>query len=57
VPEYASRCEWCGHRFADGYSVDVVEAESEQLNGRTIVAFLGLGGLLLALAIYFAMIF
>ncbi len=57
VPAHPNRCEWCGHRFPDGYTVDVVEPEHEQLNGRTIAAMLGLGSLLLALAIYFAMIF
>jgi hypothetical protein len=57
VPEHPSRCEWCGHHFPDGYAVDVVESESEQLNSRVIVAAMGLGGLLLALAVYFAMIF
>ncbi len=57
VPGHANRCEWCGHRFPDGYHVDVDTTEPEQFNGRVIGAMLGLGVVLLALAIYFAAVF
>ncbi|NUQ60939.1 MAG: hypothetical protein HUU20_00515 [Pirellulales bacterium] len=57
VPEHPNRCEWCGHRFPDGYVVDVGEGGPEEFNGRVIAAMLGLAVLLLALAAYFTMIF
>lgn len=54
VPEHPNRCEWCGHQFPDGYTVDVAGGEPEQLNSRTIGVMLGLAVVLLALAVYFA---
>ncbi|NLX99379.1 MAG: hypothetical protein GXY83_24850 [Rhodopirellula sp.] len=57
VPRHPNRCQWCGHRFPDGYTVDVDEDAPEQFNSRVIGAMVGLGALLLAVAIYFATMF
>lgn len=57
VPEHPNRCEWCGHRFPDGYPVDVDEEEPESFNARVMVAMVALGGLLLVVAVYFAAMF
>ena len=57
VPEHPNRCEWCGHPFPDGYTVDVAGEAPEQFNTRVVGAMLGLAVILLALAVYFAFLF
>ena len=54
-PQYARRCEWCGHEFADGYSVDhAAGSVVEPLNLRMVVVMLALMVLVAAIVAYFA---
>jgi hypothetical protein len=45
APEYPRRCEWCGHEFADGFSVDVAAKEAggvEAISARLVVVILAI---------------
>ncbi len=56
VPEYARRCESCGHEFPDGYDPEPEPNADERLNARAIAAILGLVALLVATVVYFALV-
>lgn len=57
VPEHAGRCEWCGHEFADGYPVDVVEGPpEEEIPMRAWIVMIGLGALAIAAIAYFMLL-
>ncbi len=57
-PQFARRCEWCGHEFPDGFEVDVVPGEPpEETNVRVIVVLLALAALGIAAVIYFMTLF
>lgn len=52
VPEHANRCPWCGYQFADGYAVDVVDAEVDEPYSRRLAVSLGVAALVLALLLF-----
>ena len=52
VPEFPGRCEWCGHEFPDGYSVEALP-EREPIPTRAIVVVCALAGLMLLATLYF----
>ena len=54
APEYARRCEWCGHEFADGYDVDPPRTTPETITARMTLVIFALVGLLVAIIAYFA---
>ncbi len=63
APRHPARCEWCGHRFADGYELPVRVASTrtsmqtilaEQLNARSIFLLLAITGGGIALVAWFA---
>ena len=49
VPEHANRCACCGHRFPDGYDVDVVEEDTEEAASRRLAILLGTIALVIAM--------
>lgn len=52
VPEFPRRCEWCGHEFPDGYSVEAL-TQREPIPMRAIVVVCALAGLMLLGMLYF----
>jgi hypothetical protein len=63
APRYPARCEWCGHRFADGYelpartpsaaiSVQTILAEQLNVKSLAVLAVIACGGI--ALVAWFA---
>ena len=55
VPQFPRLCEWCGHRFPDGYEVAKV-VSSEQIPTRAVATILALVALLIAAAVYFMLV-
>ncbi len=59
VPRFPARCEWCGHRFADGYEPKAAEPlvttplVLEELNGRAGILIAGLAALTAAILGWF----
>ena len=53
VPQYAGQCEWCGHRFDDGYAVEIDRRAPERFNARMIGVLIGLAVLGGGLMVYF----
>jgi hypothetical protein len=56
VPEYARRCDSCGHEYTDGYDPEPERNADERISARAIAATLALVALLIAIVIYFALI-
>ncbi len=54
-PTYPRHCEWCGHKFADGYVVEQIVGP-EQISSRAIAVAVGLGLLFLAGMAYFVFV-
>jgi len=60
-PKFPARCEWCGHRFADGvepptvnlYEMPAIFRPGSDFNGRVIGLMAGVAGALAALATWF----
>lgn len=54
APEFPARCEWCGHRFADGYEPPPVDLHatppflSAEVNRAATIVMLGLAAVLAA---------
>ncbi len=57
VPQYALGCPVCYHEFPDGFAPDPPRAAREPIGPRTIAVVLGLVGLVVAVFVYFAMLF
>lgn len=58
VPEYARRCEWCGHEFADGYEgYEDGAATAEPMNMRIAAVVVGLIVFVVAILVYLLFIF
>ena len=41
-PLFPARCEWCGHRFADGWEPSRAQQEPSELNPRVWIVLAGL---------------
>jgi hypothetical protein len=60
VPQYAGRCEWCGHEFPDGFEVPqpaTGDPTAEEMNWRVAVAALAMVVLAAVVLIYLAYLF
>ena len=57
VPQYSLGCPVCYHEFPDGYTPDPPSAAREPISSRAIAVIVGLVGLLLAVFLYFALLF
>ncbi|MFZ5832829.1 MAG: hypothetical protein ACOY3P_22310, partial [Planctomycetota bacterium] len=56
-PQYAARCEWCGHDFGEGFeSSQLTGASTENLNPRVIGVVVALGLIFAVAAVYFLLI-
>lgn len=56
-PVYLRRCEWCGHTFPSGRDFEIPSSlPAEEWNGRILAVLLGTAAVLLALAIWFALL-
>jgi hypothetical protein len=56
VPQYARRCESCGHEYADGYAPEPERNADERISARAIAVTLALVALLVAMVVYFALL-
>ncbi|MEX2112191.1 MAG: hypothetical protein WD845_03350 [Pirellulales bacterium] len=57
APEFPARCEWCGHRFADGREAEPFEpSEPVDINVRVIAAIVGVVLTVVGLIAFFARI-
>ncbi len=56
-PEFPARCEWCGHRFADGWEMEPFEpSEPLDVNVRVVAAIVGVVLTVVGLIAFFARI-
>ena len=53
APHYAAQCQACGHRF----SAEVVEEPPEPMNGRVVLASMGIVALMVAILAYLIVLF
>jgi hypothetical protein len=53
IPEFPSRCEWCGHEFADGYALEE-HHDVEPIPAQAMIVIMGLVTLVLVACAYFA---
>ncbi len=57
APQYARRCEWCGHFFAEGFEPPAPPRPREPVNRRALAVVVALVAVVGALAAYFAFLF
>ena len=57
VPQYSLGCPVCYHEFPDGFTPDPPRAPREPISARMVAVVAGLVGLLLAVFLYFALLF
>jgi hypothetical protein len=57
APKFPARCEWCGHHFPDGWEPAPIQlTEPIDVNGRVVVALVGVVLTVVGLAMFFARI-
>jgi hypothetical protein len=56
MPEFPRDCAMCGHRFPDGFEVELRPAPPEQIGSRVIAMIVGMAALLISLVCYFVWI-
>ena len=55
-PEFTARCEWCGHRFADGRELPTPEWAESEMSSRAWVVIVGIVAVVIGAIALFAYI-
>jgi hypothetical protein len=57
VPQYARRCEACGHEFPDGMDVEPRDTPLDSINTHILAAMVGIVALIVAIGVWFVFMF